>query len=118
MKHKHIWHGTLKGWRYAGEISCLAICNTNVPPGDLALDPSGATCPTCRERYEHRPRQTSVVERRPEVNLQDLSPKDLIVLHNKLAEELHRSPVVRFRDKNHGISQVRKFQRDLKERER
>jgi len=115
---KHVWHGTLKGWKYAGEISCLAICNTNVPPEDLAFDLSEITCPICRERYEHRPKKIPVIERRPEVNLQDLSQKELIVLHNKLAEELHRSPVVRFRDRNHGVSQVRKFQRDLRDRER
>ena len=115
---KHVWHGTLKGWRLTSEISCLAICNTQVPPADLSVDPSRATCPTCRERYEHRVKQTPVVERQPVVNLQDLSPKELILLHNKLAEQLHRSPVVRFRDKNHGVSQVRKFQRDLRERGR
>ena len=115
---KHAWHGTLKGWRITSEISCLAICNKQVSPTDLSVDLSGITCPTCRERYERRGKSAPVTKQRSEVNLRDLSPKELILLHNKLAEELHRSPVVRFRDRNHGVSQVRKFQRDLRDRER
>src|SRR5262245_6885459 len=109
---KHIWHGTLRGWQLRSEISCLTVCNTNVPPEDLALDPSKATCLTCRERYENREKKAPAVERRHKVNLHDLSQKELVVLHNSLAEKLHRSPVLRFRDRSHAISQVKRFQRD------